>query len=184
MIQVTQFLEQRTKHYTLHERSPGRRGQYTWSYQTTFGELTDPIALDLLDIAKAIFLADRAFPRSRWLGGQTRRLKVVIPVRKVRLWSGVGKLLESITRFVSADEWSIKFKKSTAPLSATTSARKEIDRKSVVALFSGGLDSLCGAAYDLYDDVELRQPSRRRGIQVFSCSSNCTPSLTNQATYH
>ena len=147
MIEVTQCLDQGTKQYTLREQRPGRRGQYTWSYHTTFGELRDPIALDLLDIAKAIFLTDRAFPRSRWLGGQTRRLKVVIPVRKVRLWSGVRKLLESITRFVSADEWSIKFTKSTEGLFASRSIRKEINRNSVVALFSGGLDSLCGAAY-------------------------------------
>lgn len=147
MIEIHQYLERDSKKYKLRERLDSERGHYTWNYHTTFGDLTNPLALDLLEIAKGVFLADRAFRRSLRLGGQTRRISVVIPVRKVGVWSAAARLVEDITRFVSSDEWHIRFTKLRAAPRPPRPARATIDPQSVVALFSGGLDSLCGAAY-------------------------------------
>ncbi|MGH9931845.1 MAG: hypothetical protein ACREA9_21820 [Pyrinomonadaceae bacterium] len=152
MFEVKRHDESGRKTYELRQQVAGKRGNYLWGYHTTFGDLTDPIALDLLDIGKAVFLADRAFPRSTRLGEQMRRISVSIPVHSVGVWSpAAARLVENIASFVSADDWRIEFRRS------KTSSRREQktpvtpDRKSVVALFSGGLDSLCGAAY-LYSE--------------------------------
>jgi 7-cyano-7-deazaguanine synthase in queuosine biosynthesis len=146
MIEVQRHDERGTKAYKLREQVAGKRGQYTWSYHSTLGELTDPRALDLLDIGKALFLADRTFRRSDRLGSQTRRISVCVPVRSVGVWSAASTLVENIARFVSADEWNITFTRSEDTRRRRRRTSK-VDVKSVVALFSGGLDSLCGAAH-------------------------------------
>lgn len=142
------------KSYRLRVRLPNKRsGQYDWSYHSTLGELTDPTARDLVEFAKAVFLADRAFRRSTRLGSQGRRISIRVPVHSVELWSKAAPILEQIARFVSADDWNISFTKA-KQTSRSQSTTQFVNKKSVVALFSGGLDSLCGAAYLYIKDAE------------------------------
>lgn len=153
MIEIRRHGEHQ-KSYRLRQRLANKRsGQYDWSYHSTLGELTDPTACDLVEIAKAVFLADRAFRRSTRLGSQARQISVRIPVHSVEIWSKAAPILEQIARFVSADDWCITFTKA-KPKSRSESTAKVVDKRSVVALFSGGLDSLCGAAYLYLNDAK------------------------------
>jgi len=120
-------------------------GQFDWTVSWPGHSITQPVATDLLEIGKAIYLADRAVRRSLRYGQRTRRIDLVIPVLQPDVWRPMAPLLESLARFASADLWTIKFDSS----SQRVARQPEIEPQpeGVVALFSGGLDSLCGAAW-------------------------------------
>ena len=119
---------------------------YSWSVHPQNSVVSNPMALDLLEIGKAVHLADRAIRRDLRLGKRTRAIQVCIPVFERNFWESVRGLLEKLAGFASCDVWQITFAqtKGREPPPRKKSSRLEAD---VVALFSGGLDSLCGAAY-------------------------------------
>lgn len=129
------------------------------------GRGLDDLGADLLDVAAFVYAADQRLTR----GGATeidygdawrRNLQFVIPVRLPDHWNrpGVRAALEGALRFLTDDE-RVDFAFVAAPAPARPEARLfdtldwfprgDVDE---VALFSGGLDSLCGAARAVLED--------------------------------
>lgn len=118
------------------------------------------LSKDLIEVACAIFLADRVQPRSRDTLA-SRHISLRLPVRQPKAWKPVASHLERALSILSDDVFEIDFyhsrsgagcfppddemKLRTRPqTSKRNSERTSIQR---VALFSGGLDSTVGAAY-------------------------------------
>lgn len=119
-----------------------------------------PELSDLLDVAVAVYLADRLARRT---GGANqyehhwqRNMRVTVPVRDPGRWNspGVSDALRAALTFLTEDEWRFEFTQ--RPPGHTRPAEdvqflfaEELDEPILVALFSGGLDSLAGLAADL-----------------------------------
>ncbi|MCL6508733.1 MAG: 7-cyano-7-deazaguanine synthase, partial [Bryobacteraceae bacterium] len=117
-----------------------------------------PVLIDLLEIATYVYCADQATTRgagnaknygAKW----RRRFQFHIPVREPDLWSSapVATALRDTLGFLSDDEYAFAFKKLKSP----PSVEQYLDfgpggatgvKPDEVMLFSGGLDSLAGAA--------------------------------------
>lgn len=115
-----------------------------------FGNQTlSDITEDLLVIAISIFCADKRIPRRRSSDNWTRNIKLYLPVLEMEKWILVKNDLEKTLGFLSGDNWIFEFRKSTSKFRANkkNTKYKLIDREKYdsVSLFSGGLDSFCGA---------------------------------------
>jgi hypothetical protein len=132
--------------YRLRNLAEARKtGHYEWNMSWPGHAITEPLAYDLLEIGKAIHLSDRAVRRSLRYGRRTREFHLKIPVLQPEVWRPAAQLLESLAGFASADVWKIDFTTVSGRRQAKTQPPKS--QPGVIALFSGGLDSLCGAAY-------------------------------------
>ena len=108
---------------------------------------------DLLDVAMAVYAADRRSARD-YKGARTglRHIHVRIGVRNLALWDGpeVAKSLHELLSWLSADAWTVDFAKREATPMPAESERFLFNlppkQPAVVSLFSGGLDSLAGLA--------------------------------------
>jgi len=107
------------------------------------------ISEDLLIIAISVFCADKRIPRKDTFDNWTRNITLHLPVLEVEKWINVKAKLEETLGFLSGDKWTIKFRKSENKFRANkkNTKYKLIDkaRFNSVSLFSGGLDSFCGA---------------------------------------
>jgi 7-cyano-7-deazaguanine synthase in queuosine biosynthesis len=112
--------------------------------------LQSELAEDLLAVAGVVMIADRAFRRRFRLGELTRTYHIQASVNRPDLWeAAAGELVQALS-FLSGDNWTFTFRKrdrkrdkeSDLPLQ-----QEESPRQASIALFSGGLDSFCGAAY-------------------------------------
>ncbi len=113
-----------------------------------------PINEDLLIIAMSVFCADKRIPRSYFDDSWTRYFDINIPVIETEKWNEVKESLVTILNFLTGDKWSFNFRKSTNKFrSEKESKYKLISNKEFngVSLFSGGLDSYCGALKLLSD---------------------------------
>ncbi len=117
---------------------------------------------DLLDIAMAAYVADRRTRRWALLGKRdmfgfswARRLHLRVPVREPAFWSDTTVLtpLTELLEWLTDDAWSLEFvARHTPGRPAETQGHlfSSLPRSpAAAALFSGGLDSLAGAARDL-----------------------------------
>lgn len=121
--------------------------QFDWKEKLPVDAVLDPIAADIVRIAQGIHLADRSIRRNLVLGKRVRRIDVTMDVRNPDHWTRHAPALERIISFVSADEWSLRFTRAgRGPKPSRRPLSRPRLREGVVALFSGGLDSLCGAA--------------------------------------
>ncbi|MBU8772013.1 Qat anti-phage system QueC-like protein QatC [Cytobacillus oceanisediminis] len=103
---------------------------------------------DFLIIASSIFCADKRIPRKNFSDNWTRTLKLSIPVIEVEKWNSVKEQLEYAVSFLSGDKWIFEFRKTKLRFRADkTNTKNLIDagKYDSVSLFSGGLDSFCGA---------------------------------------
>jgi 7-cyano-7-deazaguanine synthase in queuosine biosynthesis len=112
-----------------------------------------PRMADLLDVAMAIYAADRRSPRD-FKGANTgqRCIHIRLAVREPALWSSSemsGRLRELLS-WLSEDVWSFQFvKREAAPWPAESKGflfQLPPEHPAIVSLFSGGLDSLAGLA--------------------------------------
>ena len=117
----------------------------------------DPIYADLLDVAVAVYVADRICPRrpkgkrdngSFW----RRRLALRLAVRQPDVWNELETraLLHRLLEWLTDDHWEIEFGAPAQP-PAEAPGRLFDERPAQptqVMLFSGGLDSLLGAVAD------------------------------------
>lgn len=101
----------------------------------------DSSSSDLLDIALSIVFVERDL-RKLALTNRVKRIDISIPVRQVREWTSRAAILEEILRFMGGHDWHLSFVKSSLPLRKADSQTKE--RKEMVVLHSGGMDSACG----------------------------------------
>jgi 7-cyano-7-deazaguanine synthase in queuosine biosynthesis len=123
----------------------GADGQYRFSVASGFiPEFSLPAARDLLRVGQASFLTDRAYRRGTRLGQRTRDLRVVVPVEEPKRWKGLADSLNGFVGFVSHDRWQFDFER--LPTIKTKRVDRRLPENACVSLFSGGLDSLCGAA--------------------------------------
>ena len=113
-----------------------------------------PICEDLYILALSIFAADKRISRSSATDGWTRKLHLSIPVIEYIRWNSVRTDLEKMFSFLSGDIWTIDFREC-EPTNRYQDNHKKPPIKLVspetydaVSLFSGGLDSYCGA-YEL-----------------------------------
>jgi hypothetical protein len=171
MIEVRQTIEgHRSRVWRLRstdECGPG--GNFEWTTQWPRNIIRNATALDLLEIGKALHMADRTVRRSFRLGQRTRRLTVRIPVIDPVTWRRQSSLLEELAGFASADDWKLELTQS--PKRPPKGAVPPASYRSVVALFSGGLDSLCGAAHLAQNDeaplfVSHSPPGRSNNLRL------------------
>lgn len=107
-----------------------------------------PIYEDLFVIAISIFAIDKRVPRNLFTDCWTREIDVSIPVIELEKWESVKESWSKTMNFLTGDVWNINFRKSDSSYSQRSrQSRSKIDisRCDVVSLFSGGLDSFCGA---------------------------------------
>jgi hypothetical protein len=104
------------------------------------------ISEDLLFIAISLFCADKRIPRTEYW---TREIKICIPVLEIGTWNEVKMELEKALGFLSGDKWVFEFRKTDNKFRSNkqNTKYKVVDKKDYnsVCLFSGGLDSFCGA---------------------------------------
>lgn len=104
---------------------------------------------DLLLIGISVFCADKRVLRGKFKDSWTRYMEINIPVIEIAKWNSVKNEMEKMLGFLSGDIWKIEFRKSNIKL--RTNEKKDNDKKlqihnfDAVSLFSGGLDSFCGA---------------------------------------
>lgn len=114
----------------------------------------DPLSLDLCEIASYVYMADKAFsrgPEEKW----TRDFSFLVPVSNPDRWNSVKELLINTVGTLSGDNFSFHFVSKYSNTVATRTRGAKIIQQGVdsdcVSLFSGGLDSFCGAAYLIKD---------------------------------
>ncbi len=128
-------------------------------YSTIYSNISDtwlrvgnlsisPIYEDLFVIAISVFAIDKRVSRSLFTDCWTRTIDVSIPVIELEQWQSVKPLWDRTLNFLTGDIWNVSFRKTENQYSLRThSSRIKIDISGcdVVSLFSGGLDSFCGA---------------------------------------
>jgi 7-cyano-7-deazaguanine synthase in queuosine biosynthesis len=135
------------------------------------------VLTDLLEVAAYVFAADemasRGGPTMVALGRDWRRhFRFVVPVRNPTLWSRpdlLGALTDTLA-FMSEDDFGFEFVQHNAPAPFARyldlgPARGKQFALDEVLLFSGGMDSLCGAL------TELQEHPRKRLLLVSHQSS-------------
>lgn len=127
-----------------------------------FGSAIEPLQLDWVDLAVAVYIADRLSLREiekQYRNIWKRQFNIKIAVRKPEFWlsQNVQSELKNVLNYFTDDDWEFEF----IPLEAKD-RMDEIQRKlpirpnnpSRIALYSGGLDSFAGAAQQLFLDKE------------------------------
>ena len=118
-----------------------------------FSEVLPANAADLLDLALAIYAADRSSRRDykRSDTGQ-RRIDVQLALRNPDYWTapGTADRLQEFLYWLSGDEWSFRLERRGAAQTPAESGafllKVPLEPPVSVSLFSGGLDSLAGLA--------------------------------------
>ncbi|CAM5198744.1 hypothetical protein UACE39S_02891 [Ureibacillus acetophenoni] len=107
------------------------------------------VAEDFLIIAMSVFCADKRLPRRKSIDNWTRNIKVFIPVLEEEKWNSVKDELQRTISFLSGDNWVFEFRKTTFRFRTNkkNTNYKVLNKQQFdsVSLFSGGLDSFCGA---------------------------------------
>lgn len=140
------------------------------------GSTLSPELADLVDIALAVYVADRVARRrprhaDRSLLNWTRRFDLTIPVRDVNRWQDAElcQRLIALLAFLTEDDWHIRFAERRHGCHRAESQHTLFpmppEAPVTAALFSGGLDSLAG----LYSDLAMHP---RGSIVLFSASTN------------
>lgn len=136
---------------------------------------------DLVRIAVAVFLADRAFRRPRsW----RRNIKVTVPVEKKRTWTAAIGDLERLLGFLTGDRWQIELVSVKLNRSSATPSHRDFEQ---CMLLSGGADSLSGALTLATADqtcfvsrTDAGQPAARRQLQrLWSADVSCVSRIVS-----
>src|SRR5208283_3738180 len=114
-----------------------------------------PVAYDLLELAAVLYVADTSTSRGKkdvYGHDWQRRIHIVMPLRKVKVWRKNQQLLSDLVTYLSGDA-AITFdfrpyrrRKLGQPYLEFPPSAPGFQGAHHVALFSGGLDSLAGAA--------------------------------------
>lgn len=100
---------------------------------------------DLLDIASVVHRAERQLSR-RAVGNANVRYALRVPVRDPGFWSGQpGEALAAVLGFLGDASWELDFRQRHRRAREPAWSPGATSDINAVTLFSGGLDSLCGA---------------------------------------
>ncbi len=125
---------------------------------------TNPIALDFVILASAVYALDKTIARETSEDGWTREFALCLPVSNPARWRAAAPALAEAITFLTGDRWRLSF----VPLTgAVVFPRRGVRRGrsrfalpmsalDTVCLFSGGVDSLVGAI----DHLERQTASR------------------------
>lgn len=108
----------------------------------------DSIYEDLYIIALVVFAIDKKISRRTSNDSWTRIFNVSIPVLNLQHWNRCKNMWEKMLRFLSGDIWNINFRESAQRYCKNTNripANRVQGNYDCLCLFSGGLDSFCGA---------------------------------------
>lgn len=103
---------------------------------------------DLFVIGISIFALDKRVSRRQFLDCWTRDISVSIPVLELDKWSGIEGKWNKMLSFLTGDNWDIHFRKCEKVYSQRENPNRvhlNLNECDCVSLFSGGLDSFCGA---------------------------------------
>lgn len=141
------------------------------SFLSHFSEITS-LENDLLNFASAIYACDLAVKRED-LENYIRTISITVEVVNFHAFERVKGLLLRCLYTLSCDNWSIKFIHVKGEAEERFSNKP---KKGVVLLFSGGLDSFCGAAF---------YSSKKLPIQLVShINTNRITSGAQETLYH
>ena len=155
--------ERYTYDFTVHPRDVGLDST-CWmngeSLSRPFSQVLPANGADLLDLALAIYAADRSSPRD-FKGGKTgqRRIDVRVGLRSPDRWTapGTANALQEFLYWLSGDEWSFRLDErkgvQTPAESGAFLFKIPPEQPVSVSLFSGGLDSLAGLACQTMADL-------------------------------
>ncbi len=147
------------------EQAGSLRWQQEWHHDDSVlrgaTDLPDLVA-DLQDLACTAFILDRSIRRGApdrgegVMGKWSRSLRLTVPLRRPDFWRSddVRTAVEDLLGWLTDDEWEL------VPLPRTWDAPAaaplfDLDPPDEVALFSGGLDAVTGAALHLMDGATL-----------------------------
>jgi 7-cyano-7-deazaguanine synthase in queuosine biosynthesis len=108
----------------------------------------EPIYEDLFVIGLSIFSIDKRISRSLFSDNWTRELNVNIPVLKNDIWNNSINNINTMLCFLTGDKWNISFRPTEESLFHSEKRYRKtysVPQCDSVCLFSGGLDSFCGA---------------------------------------
>ncbi len=122
-----------------------------------FGQILSPILADWIDIAVAVYFADRfavrrarSVARKQYLWGRVINLR--LGVRQPELWQRpeISESLRNLLAFITEDKWQIEFvARQGEPRYSEVNPQTllfPVTAPACVALYSGGLDSFAGVA--------------------------------------
>lgn len=147
-----------------------------------------PIIEDLLVIGMAVFTIDKKFSRKNSTDNWTRKINVNIPVLEFEKINQEKIKFENCISFLTGDEWTFNFYKTNEVFRGDKLNKKfNIKNKAdydCVSLFSGGLDSFCGAlslleananpffvSFKEYSSLKSRQEELLNEIKESYCDS-------------
>ena len=102
----------------------------------------EPMVRDLLSLALSVIAADTAVLKPKSADGWTREIELVVAVSQPDHWNAQSPLIERMLRFLTTDIWQVKFVPCNFEYKAPKSPK--LSPSSVIALLSGGVDSLIG----------------------------------------
>lgn len=145
-----------------------------------------PIYEDLFVIGLSVFALDKRIARNLFSDSWTRQIEVSIPVLEIDKWHNCEAQWNKILSFLTGDEWKISFRQSMTEYGTHKNKNRiHIDSSGCdcVSLFSGGLDSYCGAIKLLQEGhspvlVGHNEYPKLRYIQERFCNNfnECYPS--------
>lgn len=109
---------------------------------------------DLFIIGLSVFALDKRISRSLFDDAWTREIEVSIPVLEKNKWDRTCDKWNELLSFLTGDIWKIEFRSTSAEYGFHKNANRskiDISGCDCVSLFSGGLDSFCGAIKLLED---------------------------------
>lgn len=105
-----------------------------------------PVAVDLLNLATAVYSADVCTQRLTAYDRWTRDFRLFLPVGDPDRWSAASPLISRMLSFLSGDRWHVEFRPLANPIPPFVKRKRSRPptRPTTVSLFSGGLDSFVG----------------------------------------
>jgi 7-cyano-7-deazaguanine synthase in queuosine biosynthesis len=111
------------------------------------GPRLSALAEELLRFAGSVYCADRIVGRNHADDSWTREITLELGFSQPDRWKAAREDLLAAIRFLSGDHWALRIRRGKGSLRAVAEmpAQQTFEDFGAVCLFSGGLDSLCGA---------------------------------------
>lgn len=108
----------------------------------------EPIYEDLFIIGLSVLAIDKRISRSLFSDNWTRDLVVNIPVLEIDAWNDSTEKINAMLSFLTGDKWNVFFRSTKESVFYSNKKYRKtysVPQCDSVCLFSGGLDSFCGA---------------------------------------